>query len=836
MFFDLDVLRGFGDAPCLRFRSETISYNTLAGCAAEFAAKLPEARALIAIEMAPRPDAIAAYIGALSAGHAVLPLPVGTASVQALARFQAAYHYSDRLVHIGPSAKLHDDLALVLQTSGSTGQGQGVRLSQAALQSNAQAIAEYLQLDSRDRATLILPLHYSYGLSVLHSHLRVGASLWLAEGSVLEGNFLHELAAAKATNLAGVPHHFTMLDSVGLAAQLPAELKTLTVAGGAMAPDAVQRWSGVMQRQSGRFFVMYGQTEACARIAYLPADLACSHPDAMGRAIPGGTLMLRSEAGQIVTGAGEGELVYTGPNVMMGYASDAQDLQKGAEIAELATGDLAQRDADGIYRITGRLSRMSKIAGLRIGHDALERGLWEHGYEPAIWGDDDTLYIAAATADEALAQKAADLAGIGRSHIELVSCKSFPRRANGKIDYPALKQLQPVRRETKGVAEAFAQCFAPEPVAPDQSFADLGGDSLKHVELSLTLDRILGGLPDNWEETAIKDLRKPHRSGSMVSVPLLARVLAILAVVIAHQTNIPVYGGAAAMVILLGMSVADHRLNALSAGEPWQFMKPTLRVLGPYFAVLAGYALVWEQVPWVSVALLGNFAITTPETHLMLPYLYWFVEAYVQMSLLVLLLFWPPKMRQTVRSHPFAAGAALLVFAVALRVTIPELWPLPAGRSQFSLPWVFYLFALGWCVACAKTLAQRTLVLAAAMVIFPAAAYLGGNWYGAWYKYMGLLALSGVLLWVPRVPMPRLGVRAVMYMAQAAFPIYLLHRFVPEEIMPWLSQEFGLSLSNSATDVVAIVGGVVIGLLAACGLRQLARLRLPVWRQLRAVR
>ncbi len=163
-------------------------------------------------------------------------------------------------------------------------------------------------------------------------------------------------------------------------------------------------------------------------------------------------------------------------------------------------------------------------------------------------------------------------------------------------------------------------------------------------------------------------------------MPLLARALAILAVVVAHQTFWPVYGGAAAMMVLLGMSVAQDRARFLAEGDAAGFLAPLGRVLVPYGLVLAGYALVWQQVPWASVALIGNFAVTVPETHLMLPYLYWFVEAYVQICLLLVLLFRPAPMRRWLSGSPFGTGLALLAAGALLRVTLPELWPLPAGR------------------------------------------------------------------------------------------------------------------------------------------------------------
>ncbi|UXU82515.1 AMP-binding protein (plasmid) [Paracoccus sp. SMMA_5_TC] len=826
MFHARDHLMRFADRPCLIHDGEVLCYGDLAEAAARAAARMPGRRGLIGVEMRPEPRAIATYLGALQAGHAVMPLPVDQPDLaRTLARrFRPAALWSRqdgrwRGQVLDNAAALHPDLALLMQTSGSTGQGRGVRLSARAVAANAASIVDYLRLDAEARAGLVLPLHYSYGLSVLHSHLAVGASLWLAPGSVLDAGFLPGLAQAGATSLAGVPHHFRMLDGIGGAGALPPSLRCLTVAGGAMPAADVARWARAMKARGGAFVVMYGQTEATARIAWLPPEHAMRAPDAVGQAIPGGQLLLRDAQGREITAPGvEGELVYRGPNVMMGYADQAADLRLGPGLDELATGDLARRGADGLYRITGRLSRMSKIAGLRIGHDALERAL---GGDHAVWGDDATIWVArpagpAAESAADLAARAAALAGIGRQHVQVLECPALPRRPNGKIDYPALRRLAADSAapgpEARSVQALFQRCFPARAIGPEDSFASLGGDSLQHVELSLLLDRRLSGLPEGWENLPIRALESARpRPGARVPMPVLARALAILAVVVSHQTGWPVYGGAAAMMLLLGMSVAQHRRQALAAGDWAAFLRPSLRVLVPYGLVLAGFALAWHQVPWVSVLMLGNFALTTPETHLMLPYLYWFVEAYVQITLLLALLFWPPPARRWLARDPLAAGLGLLALACLLRLTLPEFWPLPAGRSQFSVPWVFYLFALGWCIACADSRRARLGVMAAAAVILPVAAYLGGNWYGGWIKYLSLLALVAALLTVRAVPMPRPMVRLAMHLAQAAFPIYLLHRLVPEVLMP----RAGLHLDPAMTDLVAVLGGIALGWAAA---------------------
>lgn len=821
MFFHTDRLRAFGARPCLVLPDgRTVTYENLAESVGRFGTRLPKEKRLVAIEAAADPAAISAHLGAMAAGHPVLPLPADDAATadHLVGRFRPAVTYRRQggawklRQHHGVTTPPHPDLALLLTTSGSTGQGKGVRLSNNAVVSNAGAIANFLRIGVSDRAALILPLHYSYGLSVLHSHLAHGASLWLAGASVLDEDFADALEASGATSLAGVPHHFRLLESTGLAERLPSDLRLLTVAGGAMEPGQVRRWTGRMAERDGRFIVMYGQTEATARIAWLPMERGQSHPDAIGSAIPGGHLSLRDAAGtEIETPVAEGELIYRGPNVMMGYAEDHHDLHRGPDIAALATGDLARRDAEGLYWITGRLARMSKIAGLRIGHDALERALGADEIDAAVWGDDRKILIATRSPEPDVIERAARHAGIARSHFEVLRCAEFPRLPSGKIDYPALRRLAPEAPQSSTALTTFAAAFAPQPVRGEDSFDSLGGDSLRHVALSLALEDQLGGLPDGWERMSIAALDTAPIAPSGVTIDLLVRGLAILAVVVSHQTHWPIFGGAAAMVMLLGMSLAAYRWDALCQGNWKAYFTPALGVLLPYYAILAAYAAVWGQVPWVSVVLAGNFALTIPETHAMLPYLYWFVEAYIQMTVLLALPFAFPALRRTLaQAGRFRVGVCLFAIAVLLRIAVPLIWPIGV-RAQFTVPWVFFLLALGWCIASAESVRQKIVVLLLAAAILPLAARLGGNWHGSWIKYMMLLALVPVLLHLPRVRLPRPVVRPVLLLARAAFPIYLLHRLVPEVIFPAL----GIQASSILGNAVAITAGIGLGLIVA---------------------
>ncbi len=222
---------------------------------------------------------------------------------------------------------LHPELALLISTSGTTGGAKLVRLSRDAVLSNALAIAESLGLDDRDRAVTSLPIHYCYGLSVVTSHLAVGASVVITDTSVVDPCFWAAVERWGVTTLAGVPYTFEMIERLGADVMRTPSLRLVTQAGGRLDPAAVRRWAEHGRSTGWDFVVMYGQTEATARMAVAsPADTYV-HPASVGRAIPGGAFRIGPvPAGCTAdhrSGDGVGEVIYCGPNVMLGYATRA---------------------------------------------------------------------------------------------------------------------------------------------------------------------------------------------------------------------------------------------------------------------------------------------------------------------------------------------------------------------------------------------------------------------------------------------------------------------------------------------------------------------------------
>jgi len=244
-----------------------------------------------------------------------------------------------------------------------------------------------------------------------------------------------------ATSLAGVPTIYTMLKQLRFERMGLPSLRTLTQAGGRLTPDLV-RWFGELAISRGqRFFVMYGQTEATARMSYVPSEQVLDKVGSIGIVIPGGALELISDDGQVIDGVGEtGQLRYTGPNVMMGYAAQQEDLAlPDSQCGVLLTGDLAWRDDDGYFHIAGRLKRFIKVFGNRIGLDEVESHLREAQYDVAVTGRDDLLIVAwrGATPDAAseLAVRLSARYRLHRSAIRVHVVDEFPLSSAGKVQY-----------------------------------------------------------------------------------------------------------------------------------------------------------------------------------------------------------------------------------------------------------------------------------------------------------------------------------------------------------------------------------------------------------------
>lgn len=341
--------------------------------------------------------------------------------------------------------EINPDLALCLTTSGSTGSPKFVRLSAKNIIANAESIAEYLEIDEKERPITTLPMYYSYGLSVINSHLLKGATILLTDHTYAQREFWNFMKAQKATSIAGVPYTYEVLKRLRFFRMDLPYLKTMTQAGGKLNKDIAKEYIDFAAANGKKFYVMYGQTEATARMSYLPWEVAQEKYASMGVAIPGGKFsLIDTEGDEIAEPEVDGELIYTGPNVSLGYAECREDLLKGDENnGVLHTGDVARKDADGFYYITGRLKRFVKIWGNRCNLDATEQLVKSITTSCACAGVDDkiTVFVTENGLKESIISLLAEKTGLNNRAFEVKVIDAIPVKDSGKIDYPALQQM-----------------------------------------------------------------------------------------------------------------------------------------------------------------------------------------------------------------------------------------------------------------------------------------------------------------------------------------------------------------------------------------------------------
>jgi acyl-CoA synthetase (AMP-forming)/AMP-acid ligase II len=730
-------------------------------------------RRLVLVTASNTLDAVVSYLAALRGEH-----PVLLAAADDDAAIGALVDAYDPDVVLDGAAidarrrgtrhELHPELALLLSTSGSTGTPKLVRLSRANLDANAAAIGEYLRLTERDRAMTSLPMQYCYGLSVINSHLRAGAGLVLTELSVVDACFWRAFRRAGATSFAGVPHTFDLLDHAGFADLDLPTLRYVTQAGGRMRPETVRRFAELGADRGWELFVMYGQTEATARMAYLPPALAAAHPGCIGVPIPGGSLTIDEP-----DASGVGELVFRGDNVMLGYAEGPTDLAVGRTVQALRTGDLARLRPDGLVEIVGRRSRIVKPFGVRVDLDDLERTLASRGVEATCTGDDDCVVAgvvrsgASIAADvDAVTIALDDLLGLPHSHRAVVALDALPRLPNGKPDHGAIRRAaarataaSPLPDDSVRAAVADVLGLPVDAVADDDTFVALGGDSMSYVEMSVRLEALVDPLPGDWHLRRIEELaaapRARRRPWAMLDTSVVLRAIAIVLVVGTHADLWQVPGGAHALVFIAGLNFARFQLDG---GNRWvsiaRIAIPSACWIGLLAFMTRGWA--WEHAVLLNDVLRGSTS----------RWAFWFVESLVQILVVVALVLAVPAVARIEHRQPFRFAAGAVGLGLLFRYDLLGLAP-----SHHELYWphtIFLLFALGWAASRATNWRHRAFVSGVAVLALPG--------FLAPESRLGV-ALAAVLLvtWVPRMPVPRVLVSTVSSLAAASLAIYLTH-------------------------------------------------------------
>ncbi len=357
-----------------------------------------------------------------------------------------SFSYSLLKTNYDKQYELYDELALLLTTSGSTGSPKFVRQSYANIRANTDSIIEYLHLDSTERPITTLPMNYTYGLSIINTHLSVGATILLTEKTMMQKEFWNFFKEQGATSFGGVPYTYEMLDKLRFSRMNLPSLRTVTQAGGKLTPELHEKFAAYAHDNRKNFVVMYGQCEATARMGYLPPEKAVEKKGSMGIPIPGGCFKLIDANGEEIKEPNTtGELIYEGANVTLGYAEQGEDLVKGDERhGVLQTGDMAQFDKDHYYYIVGRKKRFLKLYGNRVNLDEVERLIKGefNGLDCACGGVDDhmSLFVTDDEVANPVREFVSKKTGINPAAFRTVVIKEIPKNDAGKTLYRELEK------------------------------------------------------------------------------------------------------------------------------------------------------------------------------------------------------------------------------------------------------------------------------------------------------------------------------------------------------------------------------------------------------------
>lgn len=287
-----------------------------------------------------------------------------------------------------------NQLAEIIFTSGSMGTPKGVMISHENIIANTNSIISYLQLTSKDIMCVVLPFFYCYGLSLLHTHLRVGGSIVLNNSFMFLGAVLNDIKDYKCTGFGGVPSHFQILlkkSNTFKTTSFP-DLRYVTQAGGKLHSVFIDEFVNAFPNID--FYVMYGQTEATARLSYLDPKMIKTKTSSIGKPIPNVSFKIVDEKGNTLGANKEGELLAKGKNIMLGYYKEEEETKKTIKNDWLYTGDMAMLDEEGYYYLVARKKEILKVAGKRVSPKEIEAVILsvEEVIDCTISGFDDDLF------------------------------------------------------------------------------------------------------------------------------------------------------------------------------------------------------------------------------------------------------------------------------------------------------------------------------------------------------------------------------------------------------------------------------------------------------------
>ncbi|AZA12307.1 Bifunctional protein Aas [Corynebacterium gerontici] len=738
-------------------------------------------RLLVQVPFERSVEAIIGYLSVLEAGHVAL-----------LAGDDASAPYRPNAVMRGKTVvtlhrdpiELHPELTVLLSTSGSTGSSKLVRLSAENLISNAEAIIDGLGLEPFDVAATLLPLHYSFGLSVLHTHLRLGAAVAVGEWSIADTDLHTNLAHFGVTNFGVVPHMLQLAQSNPTLDPAPQHLRLLYQAGGKLDAQAAQIWSQRLGKQGIAFSMMYGQTEASARMTITPPSTTLEDPRSVGRVIRGSTMEVR-----------DGELVFTGPGVMLGYAMSQDDLALGRMITELRTGDLG-RIQNGVVFIEGRRNDFLKIAGLRISLPQIQERLNQEGVHAIVTGDDEAVRILATRDTTTDTRTLIRATGLDGAHVRTATTKALPLLPNGKPD----------KRKAAGIVDkqwAGAETLPKlahllgiylEDVDVRKSFVENGGTSLNHVAAASLLGR-RHALPPNWHHVPLEQILGSS-GGARADMSMVLRAFAALTIVFNHAKVLQLLGGAHTLLLVAGYQLASFAFGLPSRRARVARVARTCLAVGLPTALVALIGvLITGTYGWSNVFLVEWLWESPGST-----WLFWFIETYLVGMVVVTAISCVPAWWRLYARDAFAASLVLLGLLLVPRYLVAVFDPDHLRHGPLGAMW---LIAVGVLLRNALSRAQQ--VLAWLLCAIPAWGMFATPW-----QWLYVVAGAGLLLWVPQVRVPRWALAPLGLLAAASLYSYILQFDILARIeSPWLGIVVSLAAGIACWWLVQQVVGCV---------------------------
>ncbi len=767
-------------APAIWTPDGTITYGELVTLVRQQQSRLPDRRSLILLAVDNSWGSVVSYLACIASNLPTVLLPHGDDNFLS----EIALQYDANFIVDGPSGcvthrsatehELHPELQILLSTSGSTGSPKLVRLSGKNLTANATSIAQALNLSKEDRCVASLPMSYSYGLSVINSTIAARGCIVLIPGTATQPSFWNCARVSNATTLSTTPYMWDLIESQGLnVLQIPT-LSRITVAGGALLPSKVAEYAHLGRAIGWDLYVMYGQTEATARIAILPPDLAFDCPDAVGFPIEGGSVRLEHIVGHPLS---TGELIYCGPNVMLGYATSVEDLSRGHDSRELATGDLATIDKSGCIRIVGRTSHFTKVRGHRIDLRHLEDTVKQSGVELACIASAEHINVVTTSiTPEALLSTVCTASGLPPDAFRLFLVEELPRSPNGKVSMKQIQQI--VKTEScsaltsdhpdSTIDAIFQRHLLLCRVDPDRSFADYRGDSLNYISVSNALQRLISNLPGHWPSMTVRELKTlHHRRGperrvrwmGMLETSILVRAVAIVLIVFNHTGFVKIPGTAHALLLLAGYAFARFVL-------PSNLSEPYVRRTTRYIVTLYTPVLMWLICLVVISDQYGPslFFVNSLSDEFNGPHLrYWFVEVLMYALVAFGLLFAWTQFRDLLRSRPVQVTGLLAVACFAMSLL---------GTSTDSLYRVYSPVGTLWLFAAGLTLYYLDSKKLAFSILLSGALFI---YFDDWPRAFVCSALVLLVVWMDHVRVPTVLIRVFSVLASASLIIYLTH-------------------------------------------------------------